>query len=153
MSLTDINIYTLKQVRTRRYRYDLAGRRITSPLVCFKILQALLDLRAEPVEKFGIIALNAKNEINGLHIISSGSLTHAIVEPREVFMAAFMNNAAAIIAFHNHPSGDPFPSREDIWLTHRLKAAGELLHIKLLDHLITGYETYISLKESGAVRL
>jgi DNA repair protein RadC len=91
MPLTDINIYTLKQVRSKRRRYDLEGCRITSPLACYTTIQSILDLKSEPVEKFGIIALNAKNEINGLHIICTGFINHLCVESRDVFMAAMMN--------------------------------------------------------------
>jgi DNA repair protein RadC len=99
------------------------------------------------VEKFGIIALNVKNEINGIHIICSGAINYTFIEPREVYMAALLNNAKAIIAFHSHPSGDPSPSRGDIRLTQRLKMAGEILGITLIDHLITGNGKYTSLKE------
>jgi DNA repair protein RadC len=147
MALTDINIYTLKQVRAKRRRYDLEGCRITCALACYATLEVILDLKSEPVEKFGIIALNAKNEINGIHIICTVSLNHNIIEPREVFMAAMMNNAKSIIAFHNHPSGDPSPSQDDIHLTQRLKEAGQILGIALLDHMITGNGKFTSLKE------
>jgi DNA repair protein RadC len=142
MSLTDINIYTLKQVRSKRRRYDLEGCRITCPLACFNILQSILDLKSETdrVElqhatlkkrafallKFGIISLNSKNEINGIHIIGTGTIANVNINPRDVFMAAMMNNAGSIIAFHNHVSGDPEPSQSDISLTRRLKEAGEL---------------------------
>jgi DNA repair protein RadC len=106
MPPTDINIYTLKQIRTKRYRYDLGSCQITCPLACYKALQSILDLRSEPVEKFGIFALNTKNEINGIHIIGSGTINNVNIRPREVFLAAMMNNAESIICFHNHPSGD-----------------------------------------------
>jgi len=149
MSITDINIYTLKQVRTKRYRFDLGSCQITCPLACYKTLQSIFDLRSEPVEKFGIIALNTKNEINGIHIIGSGTINNVNIRPREVFLAAMMNNAESIIAFHNHPSGDPTPSTMDILLTQRLKTAGEILGITLIDHVITGSDKYISLREIG----
>jgi DNA repair protein RadC len=147
MPLTDINIYTLKQVRSKRRRYDFEGRRITSPLVCYTTLESILDLQGEPVEKFGIIALNVKKEINGIHIIGSGIVNRVTIEPREVFMAALMNNASAIIAFHNHTSGDPSPSPDDIMLTQRLRKAGDILGITVIDHLITGDGKYISLRK------
>jgi DNA repair protein RadC len=76
-------------------------------------------------------------------------LDQLYIEPREVFMAAMMNNAKAIIAFHNHPSGNPEPSRDDIFLTRRLKEAGRIMSIELLDHLIIGERNYVSLKEKG----
>ena len=102
MSVTN-NIYTLKQIRTKRHRYDLEDYQITCPLVCYKALQLLLDLKSEPVEKFGIISLNTKNKITGIHIIGTGTIDKLHIEPREVFIAAMMNNAKAIIvAFHYH---------------------------------------------------
>jgi DNA repair protein RadC len=149
MPITDINIYTLKQVRAKRRRYNLEGCQITCPLACYKTVQNILDLNSEPVEKFGIIALNTKNEINGIHIIGSGTINNVNIEPREVYMAALMNNAKSIIAFHNHPSGDPSPSTMDILMTQRLKVAGEILGITLIDHVITGSDKYVSLKEIG----
>jgi DNA repair protein RadC len=151
MPLTSINIYTLKQIRTERRRYDLEDYPITSPSVCYKILQYLLDLKSEPVEKFGIISLNTKNKITGIHIIGTGTIDKLYIEPRDVFMAAMMNNAKSIIAFHNHPSGDVTPSKDDILLTQRLKIAGQIMCIELLDHLITGQGRYVSFKESGLV--
>jgi DNA repair protein RadC len=151
MPLTSINIYTLKQIRTERHRYDLEDYPITNPSVCYKILQYLLDLKSEPVEKFGIISLNIKNKITGIHIIGTGTIDKLYIEPRDVFMAAMINNAKSIIAFHNHPSGDATPSRDDIFLTQRLKIAGQIMCIELLDHLITGEGRYVSFKEKGLV--
>ena len=81
MPITSINIYTLKQIRTKRHRYDLEDCPITSPLICYKVLQYLLDLKSEPVEKFGIISLNTRNKIigiSGLEIPPSSTLAHWI---------------------------------------------------------------------------
>ncbi len=151
MPVTSINIYALKQIRTKRHRYDLEDYPITSPLTCYKILQYFLDLQSEPVEKFGILSLNTKNKIVGIHIIGTGTIDKLHIESREVYMAAMLNNAKAIIAFHNHPSGDATPSRDDIFLTQRLKKAGKIMCIELLDHLITGEQNYVSLREKGLV--
>ena len=151
MSLTSINIYTLKQIRTKRHRYDLEDNPVTAPLICYNILQYLLDLKSEPVEKFGIISLNFRNKVIGIHIIGTGSLDKLYIEPREVFMAAMLNNAKSIIAFHNHPSSDPTPSQNDIYLTRRLKEARKIMCIELLDHVITGERNYVSLKEKGFI--
>ena len=82
-------------------------------------------------------------------MVSVGTLNKAIVHPREVFKTAILSNAASIMAFHNHPSGETTPSQQDIQLTNRLYEAGELLGIKLLDHLIIGDGTFTSLKEKG----
>ena len=149
MSLTSINIYTLKQIRTHHRRYDLEDYPITTPQICYQILQYILDLKSEPVEKFGIISLNSRNKIIGVHIIGMGSIDKLYIEPRDVFMAAMMNNAKSIIAFHNHPSGEAEPSREDIHLSRRLQEAGKIMCIELLDHVITGERNYVSLKEKG----
>ncbi len=146
--MLSINIYTLKQIRTARYRYDIEDNRITSPLVCYKILNLLLDLKREPVEKFGIISLNTKHKLLGLHVLGMGSLDSVTVEPREIFKAAMTNNAFAIIAFHNHPSGDPEPSAWDLALTRRLQDVGEFLSISLLDHIIIGENKWFSMKEA-----
>ena len=89
-------------------------------------------------EQFIIACLNTKNEPTGISVVAVGSLNKAIVHPREVFKTAILSNAASIIAFHNHPSGETTPSQQDIQLTNRLYEAGELLGIKLLDHLIIG---------------
>jgi DNA repair protein RadC len=164
MSLTSINIYTLKQIRTGRRRYDLEDYPITCPFMCYEVLQYLLDLKSEPCgvelqhnsikehllfKSFGIISLNSRNKIVGIHIISTGSIDRLYIEPREVFMAAMMNNAKAIIAFHNHPSGEAEPSHDDILLTRKLKEAGKIMCIELLDHVITGELSYFSLREKG----
>jgi DNA repair protein RadC len=146
--MLSINIYTLKQIRLSQHRYDL-DLPITTPAACHHLLDLLLDLKREPVEKFGIIALNAKYKITGLHILGQGSLNSVTIEPREVFKAAMTNNAFAVIAFHNHPSDDPEPSVWDIAITRRLKDVGEFLDIKLVDHIIIGENKWFSMKEGN----
>ena len=108
----------------------------------------------ETTETFGIVLLNAKNRIVGFQAISRGSLTATVVHPREVFKAATVASAAAIILTHNHPSGDPTPSKEDIALTNRMAKAGKIMDIPVLDHIIIGNgfkECYCSLKEKGMI--
>jgi DNA repair protein RadC len=101
-------------------------------------------------EEFWVVHLDAKNRMVGYEVISTGSLTAAIIHPREVFKGAIMNSSAAIICLHNHPSGDPTPSREDISITERLKEGAELLGIRMLDHIIIGSKNkYCSLTEQG----
>lgn len=148
--MQSINIYTLKQYRVSRVRYDLELK-VTSSSVCHHLLNLLLDLHHEPVEKFGIISLNTKYKITGLHVLAVGSLESVTVEPREVFKAAMINNAFAILAFHNHPSGDPEASAADIAITKRLKEVGEILNIKLIDHLIIGEGKWFSMKEAKLI--
>ena len=99
-------------------------------------------------EVSGILVVDTRNRVTAMHIVSIGSLNRSLVHPREVFKAAILSSAAAVIAFHNHPSGDPSPSREDIALTKRLVDAGELLGIQVLDHLVLGDEgAFVSFKE------
>lgn len=97
------------------------------------------DLRHLDREAFYVLHLNGKNQIVAKELISLGSLNQSIVHPREVFKGALINNAAAIIGIHNHPSGNPRPSEEDKIITDRLKKSGEILGIRFLDHIIVGY--------------
>ena len=96
-----------------------------------------------------VIMLNTKNIVINIKDASVGSLNSSIVHPREVFCEAIKKSSASIIISHNHPSGDPTPSSEDINLTHRIKECGKLLGIELLDHIIIGNGCYVSLKEKG----
>jgi DNA repair protein RadC len=100
-------------------------------------------------EHFMILVLDTKNRLIGLHDISTGSLSSSVVHPREVFKHAILNNASAFIAMHNHPSGDPEPSREDRECTHRLTVGAQILGIKFLDHIVFGEATYYSFADSG----
>lgn len=105
--------------------------------------------RNEQKEHFAIMMLNTKNHIIGLRDISIGSLTASIVHPREVFREALKYPVASIILLHNHPSGDPSPSREDIAVTERLVKAGKVMDIPVLDHIVLGDNRFVSLKEKG----
>jgi len=103
------------------------------------------------VEQFGILMLDSKNRVLRIKLLSVGSLDSTVVHPREVFREAAAAAAAAIILFHNHPSGDPSPSPDDIVLTARMVNAGEIMGIDVIDHLILADQTYYSLMESGRV--
>lgn len=120
---------------------------IKSPQDIFHLLEP--ELRFEQKEHFICLFLNTKNRLIFKEIISVGSLNAAIVHPREVFHAAIRRCSASLICAHNHPSGDPEPSHEDIALTKRLDAAGELIGIDVLDHVIIGNNQFYSLKEHG----
>ena len=100
-------------------------------------------------EQFLVCCLDAKNASIGVNIVSIGTLTLSLVHPREVFKAAILLNSCAILAVHNHPSGDPTPSPEDRTLTTRLQEAGDLLGIRLLDHLILGDDRLYSFADQG----
>jgi DNA repair protein RadC len=107
------------------------------------------ELRYHQKEHFCCVFLNTKNQVLAYEVLSIGSLNAAIVHPREVFAAAIKRNSASIICVHNHPSGDPTPSKEDIDITERLVEGGRILGIDVLDHVIIGDTQFISLKEQG----
>jgi DNA repair protein RadC len=107
------------------------------------------DMRYLRKEHFVCLFLNTKNHVVGRETLSIGSLNASIVHPREVFLAAIERSSASIICAHNHPSGDPTPSPEDIEMTQRLVEAGRLIGIEVLDHLVIGDGTFVSLKEQG----
>jgi DNA repair protein RadC len=109
------------------------------------------DMRFLSQEHFVCLYLNTKNQIIHRQTVFIGSLNASIVHPREVFKEAFRRSAASIICFHNHPSGDPTPSREDIEVTKRLVNCGKMLGIEVLDHVVIGDKTFTSLKEKGYV--
>jgi DNA repair protein RadC len=107
------------------------------------------EMRFLNQEHFVCLYLNTKNQVIHKQTVFIGSLNASIVHPREVFREAFRRSAASIICLHNHPSGDPTPSREDIEVTRRLKECGRMIGIEILDHIIIGDKKYVSLKEKG----
>lgn len=136
---------------------ELGKRTLTAPLVSGVSVRASEDLfrhyyprmRDLRREVFKIVLLDAKHALIRDATVSEGSLTMSIVHPREVFNLAVRESAAAVVFVHNHPSGDPTPSDEDRVLTDRLVAAGELLGIQVLDHLIIGDGRYTSFADRG----
>lgn len=102
-------------------------------------------------EAFAVLFVNAKHRVIGAHIAGVGTLDSARTGPREVFRAALLAGAKAVILGHNHPSGDPAPSHADLHLTTRLVKAGELLGIAVLDHVIVGEHHHVSLREHGVI--
>ncbi|MGL4772066.1 MAG: RadC family protein [Clostridium sp.] len=100
-------------------------------------------------EKFRVLLLNTKNKVVGIRDVFKGSLDTAIVHPREVFNEALKFSASRIVICHNHPSGDPTPSKEDINITNRIKECGVLMGIELLDHIVIAKNGYFSMKEKG----
>ena len=104
-------------------------------------------ISTKSTEHFAAVLLNSKNRIIGFEIISQGSINSSVVHPREVFNSAIVNHAAGIIAAHNHPSGDPTPSKEDKALTTSLAESGKMIGIPVLDHIIVGHNCYFSFKE------
>ena len=109
------------------------------------------ELRYKKKEIFRVVLLNTKNVIIGSKDISEGSLNASIVHPREVFLEAIKKSANKMILMHNHPSGDPTPSSEDINITKRLISAGQIVGIEILDHVIIGDGSFYSFKENGQI--
>ena len=117
------------------------------------------DLRQSAQEAFIVIDLNAKNNVIDKRLITLGLLDASLVHPREVFRGAIVNNAAAVVVVHNHPSGDPTPSAEDVRITRQLVEAGRILSLRVLDHVVIGRPDatgpgapgFLSLREAGLV--
>jgi len=132
----------------------LAGSKVERPVIkCPKDVSGLLmeQMRYLDKEHFQVILLNTKNMVLGVELVSVGSLNTSIVHPREIFKRPIQTSAAAIILVHNHPSGDPTPSREDIQVTKRLQEAGQLLGINVLDHIVIGDNQFLSFREKGLI--
>lgn len=109
-------------------------------------------LRYENREHMCAMLLNVKNHIIAWETISIGSLDASVVHPREVFKPAIIKGAASIILVHNHPSGDPTPSKEDLEVTARMVQVGKIMNISVLDHIIVGGDKFVSLKEKGVIK-
>ena len=133
-------------VKEKVGRYELP-RETRSPEEAYNAIKTITNVQEEAQEVFGILVLNTRNKIVAVHEVSRGALNGSLVHPREVFKPAVLHNAASIICFHNHPSGDPKPSEEDIAITKRLVEAGKIMGIGILDHIIVGDDKYVSLKE------
>ncbi len=142
----------LKAVAEMSRRFPLTGGAeeiIKSPATAAEVLMP--RLRYLQQEKFCIVLLNTKNMVIAVEEVTTGGLNSSLVHPREVFKRAIRRSSAAIILAHNHPSGDPNPSREDIRVTRRLIEVGDLVGIKVLDHIIIGDGRFLSLKQEGAI--
>ena len=107
------------------------------------------DMRHLQREEVILVLMNSKSQIIKDEVISKGTVNSSILSPREIFLLALKYNAVHIVLLHNHPSGDPTPSKEDLLMTARVAEAGKLIGISLMDHLIIGDNKYISLKERG----
>lgn len=139
-------VYETLTVRDEVSDYLKTGTRYTAPQQVFNTFRFLMQ---ETKEMFMTLHLDGKNRIMAMDMVSIGSLNQSIVHPREVFKTACLSNAAALILIHQHPSGDSTPSSEDIAITRRLKEAGEIMGIKVLDHVIVGDGEYMSFVEGG----
>jgi len=136
---------------TRRLRARTPGTRVilSGPAEVYAAFAPLMeDL---PREVFRVALLDAQNGLLRDRVISEGTLSASLVHPREVFKPAILESAASVILLHNHPSGDPSPSREDIRLTHQLVEAARLLDLRIHDHMVIGRGRFVSLAERGII--
>lgn len=136
----------------KRFRYsklEMENLKVTeSKVIANYVMEYMMNLNQELLK---VIMLNTKNAIIGDRNVFKGTLNSSIVHPREIFLEAIKFSSASIIICHNHPSGDPTPSKEDINITFRLKECRKVLGIELLDHIIIGNYKFISLKEKGII--
>lgn len=142
-----IPIYGVQLIRERSVTVDL--KKITcaedAAKICIEYLEGV------DREHFITLLLDTKHNLRGIHTVSVGSLDSSVVHPREVLKPAILANSSAIIIAHNHPSGDPTPSQEDIKVTHRLVEASRIIGIELLDHIIIGERRFVSLRTEGYI--
>ncbi len=130
--------YEVRLVRSESQPYHAKALMGSDDAValCVDLVRSVLDNAT--AEKFLVVSLDTQNRPIGVHVVTQGTLDASLVHPREVFQHALLTNAAALLLCHNHPSGDLTPSREDRAVTDRLKAGGEVLGIRILDHIIVG---------------
>lgn len=136
---------------TKEISINYAGleNKFTSPDDVYLFARNFLRMHLDSEEYMYMFCFNTKMVMTSVFEISHGNVNSSIVGPREVFQKALLANAVGIILAHNHPSGDPTPSAEDIKVTKRLIESGEILGINVLDHLVIGDGKYVSLKEKG----
>lgn len=125
---------------------------VTDPASCYKILNAIIGDMA--TEHAAVLYLNQKHKVMGYEIVSVGTINQCFMMPREVFRGALMHGAAAIVIGHNHPSGDPTPSQDDINVTETILKAGAIVGVKVLDHIVVGEDNkFTSLREQCIQKL
>lgn len=140
-----VDIVSIKMVKESSFLYE--NRRVNSSVDAIELFKRFLN--ESDREQFLVCCMDIKNQPTSINVVSIGTLNSSLVHPREVFKVAILANSASIIVAHNHPSGDPTPSKEDINITIRLKEAGKIIGIDILDHVIIGENKHISFKEKG----
>ena len=140
----------LQVVKEEQFPYSCKTT-VNSPADVRDLLTKSMKMHLEAEEVFIMVTVDTKHRVTGIFEVSRGSLSSSLVHPREVFKRALLMNAAGIFVAHNHPSGDVIPSTDDTATTKKLKKAGEVLGVQLLDHLIIGDtpERYYSFREAG----
>lgn len=122
---------------------------IKNPEAVCKVISSSIEEKAK--EHFKLILLNSRNKKIGISTISIGTLTTSLVHPREVFKEALAHSAASVILAHNHPSGDPEPSEDDLKITRKLVESGKILGVEVIDHIIVGKNNFYSFREKGLI--
>ncbi len=126
----------------REKTFKTENKQISSSDDAKSLFQEWFDEKGYDKEVFVAATLNTKNVVTAIQIVTMGTLDASLVHPREVFRLAIHNNASSVIIAHNHPSGNPTPSREDIAVTDRIKEAGKIIGINLLDHIVVGSRSF-----------
>ena len=148
----NIQKYDLRLVKESGNRYKFKNKVVKTPEKAYQIFVETLELNIRTEEVFAILTLDLKSHLTGVFEVSKGGLKSSIVHPRNVYQRAILTNAAAIVMGHNHPSGKPDPSEDDIKITKQIISAGEILGIEVMDHLIIGANyNYISMKAQEVI--
>lgn len=142
-----ISFYHVEVVKEESHNYNIS-RDMSSPKNVAIFLTNVLRINKSPVENFGVLVLDVHNNLIASHILTKGTLNATMAKAREVFQVALLHNGCSVILFHNHPSGDAAPSKNDIEVTDEIEKAGEILEIPVLDHVVIG-DTYYSFANNG----
>lgn len=134
----------------RRRRRRSPSDPVREPGAVYRLVHPLV--RDADREHFYCLHLTTRHTVSEIDLVSVGSLSASVVHPREVFRRAIVRGAASIILVHNHPSGDPSPSEDDVEITHRLSKVGELVGIEVLDHVVIGNGDFVSLRQRDLLR-
>ena len=141
--------YSCIMVKEEVVNAEIKDVSLDQPETLVNMLNAAVSLSSRPSEELWVIYLSAKLKVIGIEMVSRGGLTGSSAAPREVFGGAIRKGAYGIVAAHNHPSGDPAPSAEDIKSTKQLIKAGNILGVKLIDHIVIGDGSFISMRQSN----
>lgn len=141
--------YELKLVKLQSQR--IPETKLTSCSSAANFIKEYIGIHEKAEEEIYLICLDTKNKVIGVFLISKGTINETIMSPRDIFKRALLLNSKNILVTHNHPSGDATPSPQDVNVTKRVKEAGDILGIALLDHIIIGDKSYVSLKDKGVI--
>lgn len=148
MSKVNLSFYKVLLVKEKEGAYNIK-RTISTPEMAYEAIREITQIQHEAQEVFGMLVLDIKKNLIAVHELFRGTINGSLVHPREVFKPAILHNAAAIILFHNHPSGDPTPSKNDMDVIKKMRKAGKLLGIEVVDNIVVGDDCYVSAREDG----